>query len=119
MGGGYGWLGPGLGLWVLVIVLAVALVIVVLGPHVAVLKPIAEKLGLATTQVVYVPVNHTVYVNYTKYIYVNKTVPIYINRTVYANPFHINHTCHLYVYVFQRNMSVIAYRYTDVNLSMY
>ena len=88
----YDWSLMGWGMRAIVIALAVALILVVLSPHVAVLKPIAEKLGLATTatQVIYVPVNHTVYVNrtiyvnYTKYIYVNQTVPIYINRTVYV-----------------------------------
>jgi hypothetical protein len=63
-----------------------ALALIVASPHVAVLKPIAEGLGLVQT--IYVPVNHTVYktvyVNYTKYIYMNKTVPVYINRTVYV-----------------------------------
>jgi len=88
----YDWGLMGWGMRAVVIALAVALILVVLSPHVAVLKPIAEKLGLTTTktQVIYVPVNHTVYVNrtiyvnYTEYIYVNKTVPVYINRTVYV-----------------------------------
>jgi len=88
----YDWSLMGWGMRAIVIALAVALVIVVLSPHVAVLKPIAEKLGLASTatQVIYVPVNHTVYVNRTIYVnqtvvkYINQTVPIYINRTVYV-----------------------------------
>jgi len=85
----YDWSLMGWGMRAIVIALAVALVIVVLSPHVAVLKPIAEKLGLTTTktQVIYVPVNHTVYVNRTIYVnqtvvkYINQTVPIYINGT--------------------------------------
>jgi len=88
----YDWSLMGWGMRAIVIALAVALVIVVLSPHVAVLKPIAENLGLASTatQVIYVPVNHTVYVNRTIYVnqtvvrYINQTVPIYINRTVYV-----------------------------------
>jgi hypothetical protein len=42
--------------------LAVALVLVLASPHVAVLKPVAEGLGLTTMKTVYVPMNHTVYV---------------------------------------------------------
>jgi len=88
----YDWSLMGWGMRAIVIALAVALILVVLSPHVAVLKPIAEKLGLATTatQVIYVPVNHTVYVNRTIYVnqtvvrYINQTVPIYVNRTVYV-----------------------------------
>jgi len=88
----YDWELMSWGMRAIVIALAVALILVVLSPHVAVLKPIAEKLGLATTatQVIYVPVNHTVYVNRTIYVnqtiikYINQTVPIYINRTVYV-----------------------------------
>jgi len=82
----YDWSLMSWGMRAIVIALAAALILVVLSPHVAVLKPIAEKLGLVTTQTIYVPVNHTVYVNQTvvKYVYVNETVPIYINRTVYV-----------------------------------
>jgi hypothetical protein len=88
----YDWSLMGWGMRAIVIALAAALILVVLSPHVAVLKPVAERLGLVSTvtQTIYVPVNHTVYVNrtiyvnYTRYIYVNKTVPIYINRTVYV-----------------------------------
>jgi len=88
----YDWSLMGWGMRAIVIALAIALVIVVLSPHVVVLKPIAEKLGLASTatQVIYVPVNHTVYVNRTIYVnqtvvrYINQTVPVYINRTVYV-----------------------------------
>jgi hypothetical protein len=95
-----------------VIILAVALALVVASPHVAILKPIAQRLGLVavTTQTIYIPINHTVvkYVNQTKYIYVNKTIPIpiYINRTVYVNPFHVNYTCWLDAYVFLHNMTI-------------
>jgi len=67
----YDWGLMGWGMRAIVIVLAVALILVVLSPHVAVLKPIAEGLGLTTTKYVYVPVNHTVYVNRT--VYVNYT----------------------------------------------
>jgi len=106
-----------------VIVLAVALILVVLSPHVSFLKPIAEGLGLTTTKTVYVPINHTVvkYVNQTIIKYINQTVPIYINRTVYVsvNPFHTNYTCHLNIYIFQHNMTVAAYGYTNANLSVY
>jgi len=157
----YDWGLMGWGMRAIVIVLAVALILVVLSPHVAVLKPIAEGLGLTTTKYVYVPVNHTVYVNQTvvKYVYVNETVPVYINRTVYVselnpfpinhtvvkyvnqtivryinqtvpvyinrtvyvsvNPFHVNYTCQLYVYVIQHNTTVTAYGYTIANLSVY
>jgi len=88
----YDWSLMSWGMRAIVIALAVALAIVLVSPHVAVLKPIAEKLGLATTatQVIYVPVNHTVYVNRTIYVnqtvvrYINQTVPVYINRTVYV-----------------------------------
>jgi hypothetical protein len=88
----YDWSLMGWGMRAIVIALAVVLAIVLVSPHVAVLKPIAEKLGLATTatQVIYVPVNHTIYVNRTIYVnqtvvrYINQTVPIYINRTVYV-----------------------------------
>jgi hypothetical protein len=65
-----------------------ALALIVASPHVAVLKPIAEGLGLMQT--IYVPVNHTVYVNRTIYVnqtvikYINQTVPVYINKTVYV-----------------------------------
>jgi hypothetical protein len=63
----------------------ITLALIVASPHIAVLKPIAQRLGLVavTTQVIYVPINHTVvrYVNYTKYIYINKTTPVYINGT--------------------------------------
>jgi hypothetical protein len=106
----------GWGMRTIVIALAVALAIVLVSPHVAVLKPVAERLGLVavTTQTIYVPVNHTVYVNQTivKYVYVNKTVPVYMNRTVYvnetvyANPFHVNYTCWLDAYVFLHNMTI-------------
>ena len=67
-----------------------ALALIVASPHVAVLKPIAQGLGLVQTQTIYVPVNHTVYVNRTIYVnqtvvrYINQTVPVYINRTVYV-----------------------------------
>ena len=86
----YDWGLMGWGMRAIVIALAVALVIVVASPHIALLKPVAQRLGLVQTQTIYVPVNHTVYVNrtvyvnYTKYIYVNQTVPVYINRTVYV-----------------------------------
>jgi len=88
----YDWSLMGWGMRAIVIVLAVALILVVLSPHVAVLKPIAQRLGLVavTTQTIYVPVNHTVYVNRTIYVnqtvvrYINQTVPVYINRTVYV-----------------------------------
>jgi hypothetical protein len=84
----YDWSLMSWGMRAIVIALVVALALVVLSPHVAVLKPIAEKLGLTTTatQVIYVPINHTVYVNQTvvKYVYVNRTVPVYVNRTVYV-----------------------------------
>jgi hypothetical protein len=61
------------------------------------------------------------YVNQTIVRYINQTVPVYINRTVYVsvNPFHVNYTCQLYVYVIQHNMTVIAYGYTNANLTMY
>jgi len=121
----YDWSLMGWGMRTVVIILAVALAIVLASPHVAVLRPIAEGLGLV--QMVYVPVNHTVYVNRTIYVnqtvvrYINQTVPVYINRTVYVsvNPFHVNYTCQLYVYIIQHNMSVIAYGYTNANLTMY
>ena len=104
----------------IVIILAVALAIVLASPHVAVLKPIAEGLGLTTTKTVYVPINHTVvkYVNQTIIKYINQTVPVpvYINRTVYVNPFHTNYTCHLNIYIFQYNMSVIAYGYANADV---
>ena len=82
----------GWGMRVIVIALAVALAIVLASPHIALLKPIAQRLGLVTTvtQTIYVPVNHTVYVNRTVYVnqtivrYINQTVPVYINRTVYV-----------------------------------
>ena len=88
----YDWELMSWGMRAIVIALAAALAIVVLSPHVAVLKPIAEKLGLTTTQyvtkTVYVPINHTVvkYVNQTVIRYINQTVPVpvYINRTVYV-----------------------------------
>jgi len=119
----YDWSLMGWGMRAIVIALAVALILVVLSPHVAVLKPIAERLGLVQTQTIYVPINHTVvkYVNQTVVRYINQTVPIYINRTVYVsvNPFHVNYTCQLYVYVIQHNMTVIAYGYTNANLTMY
>jgi len=113
----------GWGMRAIVIALAVALILVVLSPHVAVLKPVAQRLGLVQTQTIYVPINHTVvkYVNQTIIKYINQTVPVYINRTVYVsvNPFHVNYTCQLYVYVIQHNMTVIAYGYTNANLSTY
>jgi len=88
----YDWSLMGWGMRAIVIALAVALAIVLVSPHVAVLKPIAQGLGLVTTvtQTIYVPVNHTVYVNRTIYVnqtvvrYINQTVPVYINRTVYV-----------------------------------
>jgi len=68
----YDWSLMGWGMRAIVIALAVALAIVLVSPHVAVLKPIAEGLGLTTTktvtQTIYVPVNHTVYVNRTVYV---------------------------------------------------
>jgi hypothetical protein len=64
----YDWGLMGWGMRAVVIVLAVALILVVLSPHVAVLKPIAEGLGLTTTKMVYVPINHTIYVNRTVYV---------------------------------------------------
>ena len=119
----YDWSLMGWGMRAIVIVLAIALILVVLSPHVAVLKPIAQRLGLVQTQTIYVPINHTVvkYVNQTIVRYINQTVPVYINRTVYVsvNPFHVNYTCQLYVYVIQHNMTVIAYGYTNANLTMY
>jgi len=119
----YDWSLMGWGMRAIVIALAVALILVVLSPHVAVLKPIAQGLGLVQTQTIYVPINHTVvkYVNQTIVRYINQTVPVYINRTVYVsvNPFHVNYTCQLYVYVIQHNMTVIAYGYTNANLTMY
>jgi len=119
----YDWSLMGWGMRAIVIILAIALAIVLASPHVAVLKPIAERLGLVQTQTIYVPVNHTVvkYVNQTIVRYINQTVPVYINRTVYVsvNPFHVNYTCQLYVYVIQHNMTVIAYGYTNANLTMY
>jgi hypothetical protein len=119
----YDWSLMGWGMKAIVIALAVALVIVVLSPHVAFLKPIAEGLGLTTTKTVYVPINHTVvkYVNQTIIKYINQTVPVYVNRTVYVsvNPFHTNYTCHLNIYIFQYNMTVAAYGYTNANLSVY
>jgi len=119
----YDWSLMGWGMRAIVIALAVALILVVLSPHVAVLKPIAQGLGLVQTQTIYVPINHTVvkYVNQTIIKYINQTVPVYINRTVYVsvNPFHANYTCQLYVYVIQHNMTVIAYGYTNANLTMY
>jgi hypothetical protein len=117
----YDWGLMGWGMRAVVIVLAVALIIVVLSPHVALLKPIAQGLGLATTKYVYVPVNHTVYVNQTVVKYINQTVPVYMNRTVYVsmNPFHVNYTCHLNIYVIQHNATVTAYGYTNANLSVY
>jgi hypothetical protein len=80
----YDWELMSWGMRAVVIILAVALAIVILSPHVAFLKPIAQGLGLATTKYVYVPVNHTVYVNQTVVKYINQTVPVYINRTVYV-----------------------------------
>jgi hypothetical protein len=78
----------GWGMRAIVIVLAIALILVVLSPHVAVLKPIAQRLGLVQTQTIYVPINHTVvkYVNQTVVRYINQTVPVYVyvNRTVYV-----------------------------------
>jgi len=121
----YDWELMSWGMRAIVIALAVALVIVVLSPHVAVLKPVAERLGLVSTatQIVYVPVNHTVikYVNQTVIKYINQTVPVYVNRTVYVsvNPFHTNYICHLNIYVIQHNATVTAYGYTNANLSVY
>jgi len=86
----YDWELMSWGMRAIVIALAVALAIVLASPHVAVLKPIAQRLGLVQTQTIYVPVNHTVYVNKTIYVnqtvvrYINQTVPVYINRTVYV-----------------------------------
>jgi len=78
----------GWGMRAIVIALAVALILVVLSPHVAVLKPVAQRLGLVQTQTIYVPINHTVvkYVNQTIVRYINQTVPVYVyvNRTVYV-----------------------------------
>jgi hypothetical protein len=112
----YDWSLMSWGMRAIVIALAAALIIVVLSPHVAVLKPIAQRLGLTTTatQIIYVPVNHTVvkYVNQTVIKYINQTVPVYINktvyvnRTVYVNPFHVNYTCWLDAYVFLHNMTI-------------
>ena len=64
----YDWGLMGWGMRAVVIILAIALAIILASPHVAVLKPIAEGLGLTTTKYVYVPVNHTVYVNRTVYV---------------------------------------------------
>jgi hypothetical protein len=86
----YDWELMSWGMRAIVIALAVALVIVVASPHIALLKPVAQRLGLVQTQTIYVPVNHTVYVNRTVYVnqtvvrYINQTVPIYVNRTVYV-----------------------------------
>jgi len=82
----YDWSLMGWGMRAVVIILAIALAIILVSPHVAVLKPIAQRLGLVavTTQTIYVPVNHTVYVNQTVVKYINQTVPIYVNRTVYV-----------------------------------
>ena len=86
----YDWSLMGWGMRAVVIILAIALALVVVSPHVAFLKPVAEKLGLVSTatQIVYVPVNHTVvkYVNQTVVRYINQTVPVYVyvNRTVYV-----------------------------------
>jgi hypothetical protein len=88
----YDWSLMGWGMRAIVIALAVVLAIVLVSPHVAVLKPIAQRLGLVSTatQVIYVPVNHTIYVNRAIYVnqtvvrYINQTVPVYINRTVYV-----------------------------------
>jgi hypothetical protein len=119
----YDWELMSWGMRAIVIALAVALILVVLSPHVSFLKPIAEGLGLTTTKTVYVPINHTVvkYVNQTVVKYINQTVPVYINRTVYVsmNPFYTNYSCHLNIYIFQHNMTVAAYGYTNANLSTY
>ena len=119
----YDWSLMGWGMRAVVIILAVALALIVASPHVGFLKPVAQRLGLVQTQTIYVPINHTVvkYVNQTIVRYINQTVPVYINRTVYVsvNPFHVNYTCQLYVYVIQHNMTVIAYGYTNANLTMY
>ena len=84
----YDWSLMGWGMRAIVIALAVALVIMVLSPHVAVLKPIAQRLGLVQTQTIYVPINHTVvkYMNQTVVRYINQTVPVYVyvNKTVYV-----------------------------------
>ena len=88
----YDWSLMGWGMRAVVIILAIALAIILVSPHIAVLKPIAQRLGLVSTvtQTIYVPVNHTVYVNRTIYVnqtvikYINQTVPVYINRTVYV-----------------------------------
>jgi hypothetical protein len=86
----YDWELMSWGMRAIVIALAAALAIVLASPHVAVLKPIAQRLGLVQTQTIYVPINHTVYVNRTIYVnqtvvrYINQTVPIYISRTVYV-----------------------------------
>jgi hypothetical protein len=84
----YDWELMSWGMRAIVIGLAAALIIVVLSPHVAVLKPVAERLGLVQTQTIYVPVNHTVvkYVNQTVVRYINQTVPVYVyvNKTVYV-----------------------------------
>ena len=100
----YDWSLMGCGMRAVVIVLAVALILVVLSPHIAVLKPIAQRLGLVavTTQTIYVPVNHTVYVNRTIYVnqtvvkYINQTVPVYINKTVYV-PTSLNESLSAYL----------------------
>ena len=119
----YDWGLMGWGMRAIVIVLAVALILVVLSPHVSFLKPIAEGLGLTTTKTVYVPINHTVvkYVNQTIVKYINQTVPVYVNRTVYVsvNPFHVNYTCHLNIYIFQQNKTVAAYGYMNANLTAF
>jgi len=80
----YDWSLMSWGMRAIVIALAVALAIVLASPHIALLKPIAQGLGLVETvnHTVYVPVNHTVYVNRT--IYVNYTKYIYMNKTVYV-----------------------------------
>jgi hypothetical protein len=73
----YDWSLMSWGMRAVILVLIVALALIIASPHITLLKPMAEKLGLATTtQTIYVPVNHTVYVNRT--IYVNQTVVKYI-----------------------------------------
>ena len=96
----YDWSLMGWGMRAIVIALAVALAIVLVSPHVAVLKPIAQRLGLVSTatQVIYVPINHTVYVNRTIYVNYTKYIPIviYINRTVYV-PVGLNESLSAYL----------------------
>jgi hypothetical protein len=94
----YDWSLMSWGMRAIVIILAIALALIVASPHVAVLKPIAQRLGLVQTQTIYVPINHTVvkYVNQTIVRYINQTVPVYINRTIYV-PVGLNESLSAYL----------------------